>query len=47
MTTNTAPLYRTGPALGLVEVASVARGMVVADAMVKRQINGRWVCEWD
>ncbi len=29
---------RTGPALGLVEVASVARGMVVADAMVKKAL---------
>ena len=27
---------RSGPALGLVEVASIARGMVVMDAMVKR-----------
>lgn len=27
---------RTGPAIGLVEVASIARGMVVLDAMVKR-----------
>jgi microcompartment protein CcmL/EutN len=32
------PTPRTGPALGLVEVASVARGMVVADAMVKRAL---------
>jgi len=29
---------RTGPAMGLVEVASVARGMVVADVMVKRAL---------
>lgn len=27
---------RTGPAIGLVEVASIARGMVVLDGMVKR-----------
>ena len=27
---------RSGPALGLVEVGSIARGMVVMDAMVKR-----------
>jgi microcompartment protein CcmL/EutN len=32
------PLPATGPALGLVETASVARGMVVADAMVKRAL---------
>jgi microcompartment protein CcmL/EutN len=31
-----APVEHDGPALGLVEVASVARGMVVADAMAKR-----------
>ena len=34
MTTTSAP--RTGPALGLIEVASVARGMVAADVMVKK-----------
>jgi microcompartment protein CcmL/EutN len=33
-----APAPRTGPALGLVELASVARGMLVADAMVKRAL---------
>ncbi len=27
---------RTGPAIGLVEVGSIARGMVVLDAMIKR-----------
>jgi microcompartment protein CcmL/EutN len=32
------PSPATGPALGLVELASVARGMVVADAMVKRAL---------
>lgn len=36
--TGKGPTPRTGPALGLVEVASVARGMVVADAMVKRAL---------
>lgn len=29
---------RTGPALGLLEVSSVARGMVTADAMVKKAL---------
>lgn len=32
------PSPATGPALGLLEVASVARGMVAADAMVKRAL---------
>jgi len=32
------PSPATGPALGLMETASVARGMVVADAMVKRAL---------
>ena len=36
MTGDTIP--REGPALGLVEVASVARGVVVADVMVKRAL---------
>ena len=35
---GSSPLPATGPALGLVETASVARGMVVADAMVKRAL---------
>ena len=38
MTAKHAMIPRTGPALGLVEVASVARGMVVADAMVKKAL---------
>jgi microcompartment protein CcmL/EutN len=33
-----APLPATGPALGLLETASVARGMVAADVMVKRAL---------
>jgi len=36
LTGDTIP--REGPALGLVEVASVARGVVVADVMVKRAL---------
>ncbi len=35
---STTVVPRTGPALGLIEVASVARGMVVADAMVKKAL---------
>ena len=40
MTVTSSPIStpRTGPALGLVELASVARGMVVADAMVKKAL---------
>lgn len=30
------PVSLTGPALGLIETSSIARGLVVADAMVKR-----------
>jgi len=37
-TASTRPTAAAGPALGLVELASVARGMVTADAMVKRAL---------